>query len=114
MCSFQLGGSLLPHLVVFPWLTVIKPDRFDYQRMTAHIHSFTWSPAEPTLLNCIRPWQEFLGRDMWQDFISLSIAPRLFQMMQQFTISASQNDSSNLTKLKGLMLYCPLLEVDHL
>ena len=34
--------------------------------------------------------------------------------MESFTISASQTDNTNLAKLKALMLYSPLLEVDHL
>lgn len=40
--SFQLANPMLPHLVVFPWLTVIKPDKLHYQAMMMHLHALHW------------------------------------------------------------------------
>lgn len=40
--SFQLANPMFPHLVVFPWLTVIKPDKLHYQAMMMHLHALHW------------------------------------------------------------------------
>lgn len=114
LCSFQLGSGLLPHLVVFPWLTVVKPDKLDHQGMMMHLQSLSWQPTEQSMLNCVRPWQDFVGGQLWYDFISFTLAPRLLRMMETFEVSASHSERSNLAKLKGLIWYSPLLEVDHL
>lgn len=105
MGKFNVKDKVPIHLVIFPWFTVVNPGALNYSAFLKRLYSLEWQPEDPVMLNCIKHWQPYMPKECWSDLVGLCIAPKLLHMMERFTISASDGNMKNITKVKTLMQY---------
>jgi hypothetical protein len=85
--GLEAGTVKTPSQVIFPWLSVVRPEELNiigfYRRMASKL----WSIEDNVLLNIVRPWVKFSSKAELAFLQDLYVAPRLLYEMEQFNIS---------------------------
>lgn len=96
-------------MVVFPWLTVISHTKINYHEFVINLHGLEWDVEGVLMLNTITPWKKYMDPKSWSSLVCLSVAPRLLYLLGDFTVSASNQNSKNMLRLKALIKYSEIM-----
>jgi hypothetical protein len=75
--ELESNARKLPHQVIFPWLTVIRPEDLDLITFYRRLAGKLWSIENSALFNIVSPWMKFSTQAELSFLQNFYLAPRL-------------------------------------
>lgn len=106
--GLEAGSVKTPSQVIFPWLTVVRPEELNLIGFYRRIASRLWNIESSVLHSIVKPWIKFSTPAELSFLQNLYLAPRLLYEMELFRISEPRP-----SLLTGFTQYCELLSFEQ-